>query len=196
MDYKSPATEIYIDVPVSYDRDKYMDIVMKRWNPYTNSPIVNASEYCSILRKIINSDKSRSDEVIRLCERHKKVIIFYNFDYELEILQNLLTAHKIPFSEWNCHKHEPILKSDRWVYLIQYSAGSEGWNCIETNVIIFYSQTYSYKQMIQSAGRINRRNTPFKELYLYRFKSKAGIDKAITRALNNKEDFNARKFFA
>lgn len=196
MDYKSPATEIYIDVPVSYDRDKYMDIVMKRWNPYTNSPIVNASEYCSILRKIINSDKSRSDEVIRLCERHKKVIIFYNFDYELEILQNLLTAHKIPFSEWNGHKHEPILKSDRWVYLIQYSAGSEGWNCIETNVIIFYSQTYSYKQMIQSAGRINRRNTPFKELYLYRFKSKAGIDKAITRALNNKEDFNARKFFA
>lgn len=196
MDYHSPATEVYVDVPVEYDRDEYMRVVMRRMNPYTGNPILNASEYCSILRKIINSDKSRINEVLRLCERHKKVIIFYNFDYELELLQNALSENKIPFSEWNGHKHEPILSSDRWVYLIQYSAGSEGWNCIETNVIIFYSQTYSYKQMIQSAGRINRRNTPFRELYLYRFKSRAGIDKAITRALNNKKDFNARKFFA
>lgn len=196
MDYHSPAKEVNIEVPVNYNRELYMSVVMKKWNPYTDQPIINAGEYCAVLRKIINSDESRLNAVVNLCERHKKIIIFYNFDYELELLHETLSKHYIPFSEWNGHKHEPILSSDRWVYLIQYTAGSEGWNCIETNVIIFYSQTYSYKQMVQSAGRINRRNTPFKELYLYRFKSKAGIDRAITHSLAHKKDFNARKFYA
>ncbi len=196
MDYKSPALEVEVEVPVEFNRDAYMEIVKYRWNPFTDKPIANAGEYCAVLRKIINSDRSRLDAVIRLCERHNKIIIFYNFDYELELLHDVLESNNIPFSEWNGHKHEPILKSDKWVYLIQYTAGSEGWNCIETNVIIFYSQTYSYKQMVQSAGRINRRNTPFKELYLYRLKSRSGIDKAIERSLSNKKDFNARRFFA
>ena len=194
MDYHSPAEEIYVDVPVDYDKQLYLSVVNKKWNPFTDSPIINASDYCSVLRKIVNNDPSRLNVIINLTNRHNKVIIFYNFDYELESLQNLLTENKIPFSEWNGHKHQPILNGDKWVYLIQYSAGSEGWNCIETNVIIFFSQTYSYKQMIQSAGRINRRNTPFKQLYLYRLKSQAPIDKAIAWALKHKKDFNARRF--
>lgn len=194
MDYTSPAEEIYIDVPVDYDKQLYLSIVNKKWNPFTDSPILNASDYCSVLRKIVNSDPSRLNVVLNLKAKHQKIIIFYNFDYELEALQKLLEQNKIPFSEWNGHKHQPILDSDNWVYLIQYSAGSEGWNCIETNVIIFFSQTYSYKQMVQSAGRINRRNTPFKQLYLYRLKSQAPIDKAIAWALKHKKDFNARRF--
>lgn len=194
MDYHSPAEEIYVDVPVDYDKQLYLSVVNKKWNPFTDSPIINASDYCSVLRKIVNNDPSRLNVILNLTNQHNKVIIFYNFDYELESLQNLLTEHKIPFSEWNGHKHQPILNGNKWVYLIQYSAGSEGWNCIETNVIIFFSQTYSYKQMIQSAGRINRRNTPFKQLYLYRLKSQAPIDKAIAWALKHKKDFNARRF--
>ena len=194
MDYHSPATEIPVDVPVKYNRELYMSVVMKRWDPFNDCPIQNASEYCLLLRKIINSDPSRLEAVIELCNRHDKIIIFYNFDFELDLLKETLTKNSIPYSEWNGHKHEPILNTDKWVYLIQYTAGSEGWNCIETNVIIFYSQTYSYKQMVQAAGRINRRNTPFKNLYLYTFRSKAGIDLAIHHALKNKKDFNARRF--
>lgn len=196
MDYHSPAEEIYIDVPVDFDKQLYFSVVDSRWNPFTNLPLENASDYCSVLRKIVNSDKSRLNAIINLCARHDKIIIFYNFDYELEALHDLLTENKIPYSEWNGHKHESILQTDKWVYLIQYTAGSEGWNCIETNVIIFFSQTYSYKQMVQSAGRINRRNTPFKQLYLYTLKSKAPIDKAITWSLKHKKDFNARHFAA
>ena len=194
MDYKSPAEEIYIDVQVEYNRELYLQVATKKWNPYTNSPILNASDYCSVLRKIVNGDKSRLNAVLDICGRHNKVIIFYNFDYELESIRKLLNEHNIPFSEWNGHKHEALLKEERWVYLVQYTAGSEGWNCTETNVIIFFSQTYSYKQMIQAAGRINRRNTKFKLLYLYRLKSQAGIDKAIGYALKHKKDFNARTF--
>ena len=196
MDYHSPAEEIYIDVPVDFDKELYFSVVNTKWNPFTNTPLENASDYCSVLRKIVNNDQSRLNAITNLCKRHKKVIIFYNFDYELEALHNLLTKLKIPYTEWNGHKHEQILKEEPWVYLIQYTAGSEGWNCIETNVIIFFSQTYSYKQMVQAAGRINRRNTPFKQLYLYTLKSKAPIDKAITWSLKHKKDFNARRFYA
>ena len=194
IDYQSPAEEIYIDVAVDFDKPLYLSIVNTRMNPYTSLPLQNASDYCALLRKIINSDPSRVNAILNLLMRHDKVIIFYNFDYELEILHNALTENGYHYSEWNGHKHEPILKEDKWVYLIQYSAGSEGWNCIETNVIIFFSQTYSYKQMVQSAGRINRRNTPFKQLYLYKLKSQAPIDKAISWSLKHKKDFNARTF--
>lgn len=194
MDYQSPAEEIYIDIDVKYDREKYMNVVMKKWNPFTDSPILNASDYCSVLRKIVNSDSSRLDAILDICNKHNKIIIFYNFDYELELLRKLFDDNKIPFTEWNGHKHEKLLEGDRWVYMVQYTAGSEGWNCIETNVIAFYSQTYSYKQMIQAAGRINRRNTKFKLLYLYRLKSQAAIDKAISWSLKHKKDFNARSF--
>lgn len=196
MDYHSPAEEIYVDVLVEYDKQKYLNVVNTKWNPFTDLPIENASDYCSVLRKIVNSDQTRLNAVMNLKNRHDKVIIFYNFDYELEALHKLFDDNKVLYSEWNGHKHQPILKEDKWAYLIQYSAGSEGWNCIETNVIIFFSQTYSYKQMVQSAGRINRRNTPFKQLYLYRLKSQAPIDKAIMWSLKHKKDFNARRFYA
>ena len=99
MDYHSPASEIFIEVPVQYDRETYMNIVRRRWDPFKNEPILNSSEYCALLRKVINSDKSRLEAVIGLCERHDKIIIFYNFDYELELLHHLLEENNIHYSE-------------------------------------------------------------------------------------------------
>ena len=155
----------------SYDIQKYKTAGKDRWNPYTNAPMASASELCYTWRRIVNSDPSRLRLVEKLSESHPKAIIFYNFDYELEMLKSgsYLTGTKI--AEWNGHKHEPIPKSDRWLYLVQYTAGCEGWNCIETDTIIFYSQNYSYKVMEQASGRINRLNTPFVDLYYYHLKS-------------------------
>ncbi len=167
------------------------DIALKkRWNPYTNEPLVDAGDLCRVLRKITNEDPSRFDQICKLIEANPKVIIFYNFDYELEILRKL----PCPISEWNGHKHDPLPHGARWAYLVQYNAGAEGWNCTTTDTIIFYSQNYSYKLMTQAAGRIDRINTPFTDLYYYHLSSRSKIDIAITRALSRKKNFNEKDF--
>lgn len=196
MEYRKPTVLHHEDVSVGYDIEKYRDIMRRRWNPFTERPIENASEYCFVLRHVVNGSDSRQVAVLELFEQHPKVIIFYNYDYELNILRTLFsnTYNGVTVAEWNGHKHEPVPHSGSWVYLVQYTAGAEGWNCIETDTIIFYSQNYSYKIMKQAAGRIDRLNTPFTDLYFYHLKSKSGIDLKISRALAEKKDFNVIKF--
>lgn len=194
MDFKRQTISHHEDINVEYDISKYKEVGRTRWNPYKNEPIVNASELCYVWRKIVNSDDSRQTAVLELFERHPKMIVFYMFDYELNILKNLHYGEGVQVAEWNGHKHEPIPSSDKWVYLVQYAAGAEGWNCISTDTIVFYSQNYSYKVMQQSAGRIDRLNTPFSDLYYYHLKSYAPIDIAIARALKEKKTFNETKY--
>jgi len=194
MGFKRETIPHHEDVYVSYNIETYKDVSRTRWNPYKNEPIQNAGELCYVWRKIVNSDESRQVAVLEIFENHPKVIIFYNFDYELEILKNLGFGSGVKIAEWNGHKHEPIPNSKSWVYLVQYTAGCEGWNCIKTDTIIFYSQNYSYKVMVQAAGRTDRLNTPYTDLYYYHLKSRSGIDLGISRSLKEKKNFNETKF--
>ena len=194
IEFQRETISHHEDVYVQYDISKYKDVSRKRWNPYKNEPIVNASELCYVWRKIVNSDESRQIAILELFEKHPKMIVFYNFDYELDILKNLYYGDDVKIAEWNGHSHQLIPDYDSWVYLVQYNAGAEGWNCVSTDTIVFYSQNYSYKIMKQSAGRINRLNTPFKDLYYYHLKSRAMIDLAISRALSEKKNFNESKY--
>lgn len=196
MNYKRPAVLHHIDVNVPYDRLMYKTLISSRWNPYTNSPIANISELCYLMRKVTNSDPSRIERLNYILHDHPKLIVFYNHDYELDILRDYASNFKVEFAEWNGHKHQPIPKTDSWLYLVNYSSAAEGWNCIETDSIIFFSQNYSYKTMLQAAGRIDRMNTPFTDLYYYHFKSKSSIDIAITKALREKKNFNESRFVA
>ena len=194
MDFKRHTTSHHEDVFVTYSKENYRDITRRRWDIWNDKPIQNASEFCYALRKVVNSDEARQAAVIELIEKHPRAIIFYNFDYELELLENLCEVNGISFSQWNGHKHQPIPKGDKWVYLVQYNAGAEGWNCVTTDTIIFYSQNYSYKIMAQSCGRIDRLNTPYTDLYYYHLKSRSGIDLAIAKALAGKKKFNETAF--
>ena len=194
MDFERQTVSHHEDVYVTYDISMYKDVGRTRWNPYKDAPIVNASELCYTWRKIVNSDESRQVALLELFEKHPKMIVFYNFDYELDILRGLYYGRDTEIAEWNGHKHQPVPDGKSWVYLVQYTAGAEGWNCIKTDTIVFYSQNYSYKIMQQSAGRIDRLNTPYTDLYYYHLKSRSGIDLAISRALKEKRNFNESKF--
>lgn len=194
MDFERPTTAHHEDIICGYDILEYRQITRNRWNIWTNEPIVNAAEYCQCLRRVVNTSESRILAVLELFEKHPKVIIFYNYDYELEMLKGIYYGTDVEIAEWNGHKHQPVPEGKSWVYLVQYNAGAEAWNCITTDTIIFYSANYSYKIMIQASGRIDRLNTPFINLYYYHLKSKAPIDKAIDRALDGKKKFNESGF--
>lgn len=194
MDFDRKTVAHHEDIPVSYNISNYRDITRKRWNIWEDRPIETASEVCLALRRVVNSDESRSAAVLELMEDHPKAIIFYNFDYELDILKSLGYPEGTEIAEWNGHKHQEIPTGDKWVYLVQYTAGCEGWNCITTDTIIFYSQNYSYKVMVQAAGRIDRLTTPYTDLHYYHLKSFSGIDLAISKALKAKKNFNEGKF--
>lgn len=195
MEFERNVEYHHYDVFAPYASELYKTAMKTRWNPFTNEPIVNASELCYTLRRIVNSDERRVQMVGDIIETHKKVIIFFNFTYEAELLIELCKRLNMPVARWDGVKHEPIPKTERWVYILQYAAGDSGWNCIETDTIIFYSQNYSYKSTVQAAGRIDRMNTPFRDLYYYHVRSKSGIDNAIHRALSQKKKFNEKSYF-
>lgn len=199
MDFERETIRHNEDVYCDYDISLYKHVMKERKNPYIlcsnrEIPLRNAAELCLTLRRVVNSDETRIESILDICNDHPKVIIFYNFDYELDILLNANWVKGTKVAQWNGHKHQPIPDSKRWVYLVQYTAGAEGWNCIETDTIIFYSQTYSYKTLEQARGRIDRLNTKYRDLYYYHLKSRSSIDLAITRALKNKKKFNEGKF--
>lgn len=194
MEYKHDIRKHDEDVYCDYDRVIYKETMKNRWNPYKNEPIRDAGGLCQVLRRVVNSDESRQVALLEILENYKRVIIFYNYNYERDILLNLAYDDGTEIAEWTGHAHQPIPEGDKWVYICQYNSACEGWNCIRTNCIIFYSQNYSYKVMTQAAGRIDRLNTPYDDLYYYHLKTHSGIDLAISRALSQKKKFNERKF--
>lgn len=195
MDFERKTVSHHEDIYVKYSIDTYKDAGKNRWDPFKQEPIRDASGLCYVWRKIVNTDESRQLALLELFEKHPKMIIFYNFNYELDILKGVFGGiDGVQIAEWNGHKHQPTPSGKTWVYLVQYTAGAEGWNCITTDTIVFYSQNYSYKIMEQSAGRIDRLNTPFTDLYYYHLKSRSGIDLAISRALKEKKNFNEGKY--
>jgi len=194
MNYLKPAKSHFEDIFVGYDVGKYKMTMRTRFDFDKGEPIRDITGLCYKLRYICNGSDERVKAVKKLVSDHKTSIIFYNFDYELEILRKVCKELRVPVGEWNGHKHQDIPKGERWAYLVQYTAGCEGWNCIKTNVVIFYSQNYSYRTLVQASGRIDRRNTPFSDLYYYSLKSRSPIDIAIARAVNKKSKFNEGKF--
>ena len=195
MDFIRTTTSHHIDVLTEFDRQKYKDAMRTRWNPFKDLPMEQASELCYVLRRIVNEADARIVALLEILEKCDRAIIFYNFDYERDILLNLFKdTSTYEVAEWNGHKHQEIPKSNKWIYIVQYAAGAEGWNCITTDTIIFYSQSYSYKMTEQACGRISRLNTPFKDLYYYHLKSNSHIDLSISRSLKDKKNFNESSF--
>ena len=195
MPVKKEAESHHINIICEHDRLAVKEFLKTRWDPYKNEPIQNAGAFNYVYRKLVNTDPSRVLKLLEIFEEKEKLIVFYNYDYELAILKDIYFGPDVEVAEWNGHKHQEIPDSEKWVYLVQYTAGCEGWNCIKTDTIVFFSQNYSYRVMVQAAGRIDRLNTPYTDLYFYHFKSSAKIDLMIERAIKAKKKFNEGKFY-
>lgn len=199
MPYLRETVRHPVDIWCEYDEEEMKHVMERRWNVFTEEPIRDIAELFHVMRKVVNSDPSRQSAVRKLLDKHERLIVFYNFDYELEMLRELQVTFieegsEIKYAEWNGHKHEEIPDSERWLYAVQYIAGAEGWNCVTTNAIAFWSLTYSYKYWEQAHGRIDRLNTAYTDLYYYTLRSKSDIDRAIWRSLKNKKSFQTADF--
>lgn len=192
MPYPKTTVRHSSTIWVAHNEELLRSIIKNRWHIYRNRPIRDIAELFQVMRRVVNSDPSRINAIRELLSQHNKLVVFYNFDYELDALRAL--GRDVATTEWNGHKHEEIPDTDSWVYLVQYVAGSEGWNCVETNTVIFHSLTYSYKNWEQAHGRIDRLNTPFIDLFYYVFRSKSIVDSAIWASLKAKKNFNAARF--
>lgn len=190
MPYERHTTRHLVSRTVGYDRSIFDMVWKRRWNVYDGVPLIDVAEMHRIGRKVVNSDPSRLEAIVELGAIHPRMIIFYNFDYELELLRTLMAKMDICVAEWNGHRHEPIPETERWLYLVQYQAGAEAWNCTATDTIVYYSLTYSHKLFEQSQGRIDRLDTHFDDLYYYILISDSRIDKLIWKALVSKKNFH------
>lgn len=202
MEYEHKMTSHTIKVKCDFDTHDLMRVYRGRWNIFDNEPIQQAGEWCHIMREVVNRHHTRLEKVLDIFEKRKKIIVFYNFDYELEVLKDGLSEYfmgerqNVPICEYNGHNHQPTPDGTSWIYLVQYNAGSEAWNCITTDTIVFYSLNYSYKIMEQASGRIRRMNSPFNELYYYVLYSDSVIDRSILTALKNKREFQAIRLYS
>lgn len=194
MPYERHTTRHKKIVRVEHDVERFRRVVKERWNIFDDKPIKDVAELFRVMRRLVNSDPARIDTVTQLMQTHPRLIIFYNFNYELDMLRKMCEELWVPFAEWNGHKHQALPEGDKWVYLVQYTAGAEGWNCITTDAMIFFSLNYSYKIFEQAQGRTDRLNTPFTDLYYYVLKSDSAIDRAIWKSLNTKKSFNESQF--
>lgn len=194
MPYAKQTVRHPINVWVPHDELTLARVSHGRWNVFEEKPIRDASDMFHQMRKVVNTDPRRLAAMWELLAKHERMIIFYNFDYELAILRTLKESEQRPYAEWNGHKHEEIPDSNEWIYVVQYAAGAEGWNCTTTNAMAFWSLTYSYKLWEQAHGRIDRINTDYTDLYYYILRSKAAIDWAIWRSLKSKKSFQTKHF--
>ena len=188
------TTPYHVRIMFDYDKELYKKVWRDRWDPYEDEPIQETGKLMYLLRKVVNENDNRFRKVHDILQSHQRAIIFYNYSYELHGLRELCRRDDIAYGEWNGEVHSDIPDTERWAYLVQYSAGCEGWNCITCNCMIFFSLSYSYRMTKQAEGRIDRMNTPYEDLWYYQFKSTAPIDLAIARALAHKKDFNERRF--
>jgi hypothetical protein len=193
MPYNRHTVRVEKDVVVDYDRELLRRVLKDRWHVYESRPLKGVAELFATMRRVVNSSPTRLQAITDLYIRSTpRLIVFYNFNYELESLRSL--AEITTVHEWNGHKHQALPTGDKWIYLVQYAAGGEGWNCITTDSMAFYSLPYSYKLWEQGHGRIDRLNTPYKRLFYYTLLSNSVIDLGIRKSLLGKKDFNERKF--
>lgn len=181
-----------VSIISDYDRDAFDLVLKKRWNVFEDRPIENVPQLFHAMRRVVNSHPDRYYEILKIHKKHKRLIVFYSFDYELDILRELYKETDV--AERNGHRHDPLPKSDEWIYLVQYTSGSEGWNCITADAIALYSLQYSWRTMEQAKGRIDRMNTGYSDLYYYTIRSTSKIDVAILKTLRAKENFNENRF--
>lgn len=186
----------FIDVPVkkskyykTFEKDGYVDCGEVEY--ISNGP----AQDMLYLRQLCNSSEKLDMLKTLLESTNDRVVIFYNFDIELKLLQQIVSKLKRPISYINGHEKQLNCYNDfeDSVTLAQYQSGSAGVNLQKASKMIYYSPPIKSDFFEQSKKRIHRIGQDSKCTY-WKLVTSNSIEDKIYKTLDLKRDYNERLF--
>lgn len=150
--------------------------------------------YLRQLSSIYNSNKHEAFKDL-ISSTEDRVVVFYNFKKEFEILKGICEVLEKPVSYINGDGTD--LKNyevkNNTVTLVQYQAGATGINLQRANKVIYHSLPLSSELWMQSKKRIHRIGQSRTCFYYYLI-TKNSIEEKILDVLKERQDFTLDLF--
>jgi hypothetical protein len=94
MPYPKMTTRHESTIWVPHNEKLVEEVTKSRWHLYYDRPIRDIAELYSVRRRVINSDPGRVEALRKLLKDWPRQVVFYNFDYELELLRGFTKRHR------------------------------------------------------------------------------------------------------
>lgn len=205
--------EDYFDVPEQTFKTDYIELTQEQKNRIKDmrveypDPLIRALKVHQIENGVLAGDEfnapqhfsnNKIDRLIDYAYEFPRMIVFARYSEQIKDIADALkkTGKKI-FVLTGDTKDRGVLfeeakKTSEYVFIAQ-STISAGWELKECPVMIFASCDYSFVNLDQALGRIQRADNIKKNLYIY-FVVKGGTDEAVYKALSMKQDFNEKLY--
>lgn len=154
----------------------------------------NPGAYRIGLRQLLNGENKLAWVKDFLEDYDKRVVIFYNYNVELESLKKLLETNKRPYSVYNGSEKsfDNFKNYENGVCLCNYQSGSVGINdLVISNIFIAYSPSDNYINWEQSKKRIDRNGQKHTPIYYF---LESGLESRIYHSLSVGQNFDDRVF--
>lgn len=120
-----------------------------------------------------------------------RLIVFYNFNDELEKMQQLCEGRQISVVNGSVKNLYAYENYDNSITFIQYQAGAMGLNLQKANKIVYFTPTLSSELFEQSKKRIHRIGQD-RPCFYYQFK--CGVEYKIYDTLSMRKDYTEYLF--
>lgn len=192
-------TDVYVNIDKhkSYDKFKKTKVFHDVIGDSMSAHRMGLRQMCSGFIKDIpihNNKKVWLKDFLDNCD--DRVVVFYNFNMELEQIKEVCNELKKPFSVYNGQTKDltTFRHHTDAVAICNYASASLGLNdLVLSNICVMYSPTEDYINFTQSRKRIDRLGQTKKPLFYY-LQTKNSIETAIYKSLKVGKNFDDKMF--
>ncbi|MBL0992197.1 MAG: DEAD/DEAH box helicase [Escherichia coli] len=191
--YKTKKPAMYNKLKKSrlYKDDNDLRVELDNSSKLFNSLRQVSHGFLNGISKQVSKEPFERLDAILETHNNERVVIFYNYKWEAEMLKQLLDKLKRPYGEYNGSVKDlkPFKNNDNGVVLAQYKSASTGINdFVISNVMVFNSMPLSSTEYLQAKGRTDRHGQDKTPLY-YHIVPDTPIEKKIFSVVTNGKDF-------